>query len=58
MREAASKEVAAVSSMAVGEGATKADRRRGLLLALMLAGLAGMVDAIGYIRLGICSSRS
>lgn len=27
------------------------DRRRGLLLAMALAGLAGMVDAIGYIRL-------
>jgi len=29
----------------------KAGRRRGLLLATMLAGLAGMVDAIGFIRL-------
>jgi uncharacterized membrane protein YoaK (UPF0700 family) len=29
-----------------------ADRRRGLALALLLTGLAGMVDAIGFIRLG------
>lgn len=34
-----------------GRAAT-ADRRRGLLLATLLAGLAGMVDAIGFIRLG------
>jgi uncharacterized membrane protein YoaK (UPF0700 family) len=47
----ASKEVA-VSATATGSGATKAERQRGLLLALLLAGLAGMVDAIGYIRLG------
>lgn len=32
-------------------GAPKAERRRGLLLAVLLAGLAGMVDAIGFIRL-------
>jgi uncharacterized membrane protein YoaK (UPF0700 family) len=29
----------------------RAERRRGLLLAVLLAALAGMVDAIGYIRL-------
>jgi uncharacterized membrane protein YoaK (UPF0700 family) len=29
----------------------KAERRCGLLLAMLLAGLAGMVDAIGFIRL-------
>jgi uncharacterized membrane protein YoaK (UPF0700 family) len=29
----------------------RAERRRGLLLAVVLAALAGMVDAIGYIRL-------
>ncbi len=32
-------------------GSVRRDRRRGLLLAVLLAGLAGMVDAIGYIRL-------
>jgi uncharacterized membrane protein YoaK (UPF0700 family) len=32
--------------------ATNAARRRGLVLALLLSGLAGMVDAIGLIRLG------
>jgi uncharacterized membrane protein YoaK (UPF0700 family) len=30
----------------------KADRTRGLILAALLAGLAGMVDAIGFLRLG------
>jgi uncharacterized membrane protein YoaK (UPF0700 family) len=36
----------------VGDGdAAKAERRRGLVLAGLLAGLAGMVDAIGFIRL-------
>jgi uncharacterized membrane protein YoaK (UPF0700 family) len=36
----------------VGDGdAARAERRRGLLLATLLAGLAGMVDAIGFIRL-------
>jgi uncharacterized membrane protein YoaK (UPF0700 family) len=33
------------------DDAAKAGRRRGLLLATMLAGLAGMVDAIGFMRL-------
>jgi uncharacterized membrane protein YoaK (UPF0700 family) len=41
-----------VSVTAADGDASKAERRRGLLLALLLAGLAGMVDAIGYIRLG------
>jgi uncharacterized membrane protein YoaK (UPF0700 family) len=31
---------------------TAVERRRGLFLAMLLAGLAGMVDAIGFIRLG------
>jgi uncharacterized membrane protein YoaK (UPF0700 family) len=31
---------------------TEADRTRGLILAALLAGLAGMVDAIGFLRLG------
>lgn len=35
-----------------GDGATKAELRRGLLLAVLLASLAGMVDVIGFIRLG------
>lgn len=30
----------------------RADRRRGLTLAVLLTGLAGMVDAIGFIHLG------
>ncbi len=33
-------------------GTTVVARRRGLLLAVLLAGLAGMVDAIGFMRLG------
>ena len=33
-------------------GATKRELRRGLLLAVLLAALAGIVDAIGFIRLG------
>lgn len=41
-----------MSATAAGDSATKAERRRGLVLAVLLAGLAGMVDAIGYIRLG------
>ena len=37
----------------VGDGgATKSELRRGLLLAVLLAALAGIVDAIGFIRLG------
>jgi uncharacterized membrane protein YoaK (UPF0700 family) len=37
---------------AVDSGAeTVAQRRRGLMLAVLLAGLAGMVDAIGFMRL-------
>ncbi len=33
-------------------GSARAELRRGLLLAILLAGLAGMVDVIGFIRLG------
>ena len=33
-------------------GVTKRELRRGLLLAVLLAALAGIVDAIGFIRLG------
>jgi uncharacterized membrane protein YoaK (UPF0700 family) len=40
--------------MAAGEGdrAGRAERARGLLLAVLLAGLAGMVDAVGFLHLG------
>jgi uncharacterized membrane protein YoaK (UPF0700 family) len=40
-----------VNTMA-GQGEATAAARGGLLLAMMLAGLAGMVDAIGLMRLG------
>lgn len=36
----------------VGGTNPRVDRRGGLLLATLLAGLAGMVDAIGFMRLG------
>lgn len=41
-----------MSADAENTRAATVDRRRGLLLAALLAGLAGMVDAIGFIRLG------
>jgi uncharacterized membrane protein YoaK (UPF0700 family) len=40
-----------VSTANTGTRSAQADRRRGLVLAVLLAGLAGMVDAIGLIRL-------
>ncbi len=40
-----------MSTTAEDPGAAKTERRRALMLAVMLAGLAGMVDAIGFIRL-------
>jgi uncharacterized membrane protein YoaK (UPF0700 family) len=40
-----------VSTIA-GQDEATATTRRGLVLAMMLAGLAGMVDAIGFMRLG------
>jgi uncharacterized membrane protein YoaK (UPF0700 family) len=41
-----------VTASAANRGRTGGERRRGLLLAVMLASLAGMVDAIGFLRLG------
>jgi uncharacterized membrane protein YoaK (UPF0700 family) len=35
-----------------GDRGARADQARGLMLACLLAGLAGMVDAIGFVRLG------
>ncbi len=37
---------------AANDGAMGSERRRGLFLAVMLAALAGMVDAVGFLRLG------
>jgi uncharacterized membrane protein YoaK (UPF0700 family) len=48
--KATSKE-AAVSATAGDDDRLAAKRRRGLFLAVLLAGLAGMVDAIGFMRL-------
>ena len=39
-------------SRIAGQDEARATTCRGLVLAMMLAGLAGMVDAIGFIRLG------
>jgi uncharacterized membrane protein YoaK (UPF0700 family) len=41
----------AVNGAVESAGTARAERRRALLLATLLAGLAGMVDAIGFIRL-------
>ena len=35
-----------------GDRGARVDQARGLMLAFLLAGLAGMVDAIGFLRLG------
>jgi uncharacterized membrane protein YoaK (UPF0700 family) len=45
-------EVGEVNGANTDARSARADRRRGLALAVLLTGLAGMVDAIGFIRLG------